>query len=187
MEGFQAGQFQLGNRKVVVFRGTHEGQRGDLIADGALAAGMNTSYYTQAEGFLAECGSGDFLLCGHSLGGAIAQVLANRTGHPMVTFNAPGVAVLASRNIGQASAPFLAARVAGMVASAVYDPAQALEDAKAAFNVVKGINLCLFGDPISQYGIHYGEVRRLPAWGHGIGKMIAVLEGMSLGFQEVPY
>src|SRR5690606_11305611 len=92
-DAFQAAAYQMDGQTVVVFRGTTG--VGDAITDLALGVGANSAYYEQGEAFAARQGGANIILCGHSLGGAIAQVVANRLRLPMVTFNAPGVAVLA--------------------------------------------------------------------------------------------
>lgn len=153
---FQAVAYRCGRKNVVAFRGTKTG--GDGVTDAALGLGLNSSYYVKAEAFVESVPNGVDILCGHSLGGAIAQVVANRLRLPMVTFNAPGVAVLASQNILQADARLLAVRTAGMVIGSVFKPKQALQDVRSAFWPVRGINYRLKGDPVSMYGVHYGSV-----------------------------
>ena len=47
--------------------------------------------------------------------------------------------------------------------------------------MVKGVNLCLAGDVVSQIGVHYGKVVRIPGTGwnpatqHGIATVTEVL------------
>jgi pimeloyl-ACP methyl ester carboxylesterase len=184
-DGFQARAYVYKGRRIVAFRGTTVG--GDIAADAALGTGMNSEYFAQGEAFVAGLGGRDLILCGHSLGGAIAQVVANRTSLPMVSFNAPGVAVLASRNIGTASAVATGIRMSGMVASAVMRPGQAWRDVRSAFNTVRGLNICLQNDVVSKIGIHYGEVMRIPgtssnpATEHRMVTMNAVLATHAIG------
>jgi len=184
--GFQAAAFTSQGYVVVAFRGT--AQAVDATADLALGVGMNSSYFSQGEEFVDSLGAGpNIILCGHSLGGAIAQVVANRKRVPMVSFNAPGVGVLASRNLADASVAMTAVRTAGMLASAVIRPIQAARDAASIFHRVRGINVCLMNDLVSQIGIHYGEVRRIPGTSvnplteHGIKTMNSVLRTHAVG------
>jgi hypothetical protein len=181
LDGFQAAAFARGKELVIAFRGT--AQAVDAAVDLKLGIGMNSSYFAAGEEFTepAELYT-DVTLTGHSLGGAIAQVVANRQQLPMATFNAPGVAVLASRNIGEATVTMQAIRLVGMAASVVRHPLQAGRDVLAAFNVVRGVNLCLSNDPVSAIGNHYGKVLRIPGASmnplteHGIATVISVLE-----------
>jgi pimeloyl-ACP methyl ester carboxylesterase len=189
---FQADAYTFGGKCVVAFRGTSGG--GDAITDVALGVGMNSAYYEQGEEFVRKQNRSDVILCGHSLGGAIAQVVANRTNVPMVTFNAPGVAVLASRNILTANPGAAAVRIGGMVASAFARPGQALKDVKSAFNVVRGLNVCLIGDVVSLIGVHYGRVERIlggdsinPLKLHSIVTVNAVLATHPLGDRQAAF
>jgi pimeloyl-ACP methyl ester carboxylesterase len=189
---FQAVAYMMDNRVVAAFRGT-SGASGDLAADATLGVGANSEYFEQAEQFVQSLGGSNVIVCGHSLGGAITQVVANRMGLEMVTFNAPGVAVFASRNIGMATSFGTAVRAAGMVASAVVRPGQAWRDVKATFNVVRGINICLMFDVVSQIGVHYGRVERIPGTGynpktqHSMNTMVKVLESHELGDRKVAF
>ncbi len=162
MDGFQAATFVKGDITVVAFRGTSQAMDG--AADLALFTGMNSSYFAAGEAYAASLvGKENVVVCGHSLGGAIAQVVANRRGFRMVTFNAPGVATFATRNIGEALVqPAVGLRIAGNIAGAFIHPMQAARDVRAIFNVVQGLNICLDYDIVSHLGVHYGKVLRVP-------------------------
>jgi hypothetical protein len=189
-DAFQAAAYTKGGQTAIVFRGTND--TGDVVTDAALGLGMNSAYYEQAAAFVGRHG-GNLILCGHSLGGAIAQVVGNRMGLPIVTFNAPGVAVVASRNMATASPAATAVRVAGMLASAVVRPGQALQDVRAAFNVVRGINIALSGDVVSLIGVHYGPIVRIrglssnPATEHKMDTMNLVLASHEMGRREASF
>jgi len=181
LDGFQAATFTRGSEVVVVFRGTAQAMDG--IADLKLGTGMNSTYFAAGEEFAAPYrGRPDVVVTGHSLGGAIAQVVANRGGFVMATFNAPGVAVIASRNIGESTLGMNVVRTAGMIASAARHPMQATRDVASAFRTVRGVNLCLECDAVSRIGNHYGQVLRIPGSGanplneHRITTVISVLE-----------
>ena len=179
MNGFQAGMFVKGGQKVVAFRGTAQAMDG--VADLKLGTGMNSSYFYEGEEFAAKSGV-NTIVTGHSLGGAIAQIVANRGDYVMATFNAPGVGVIASRNILNSTPLMNTVRVGGMLTSLFRHPMQAGSDIWNAFNVVKGVNICLNNDAVSQIGNHYGKVRRIagtsmnPLTEHSISTVIDVLK-----------
>ena len=163
--GFQAATFTGDGVTVIVFRGTSQAM--DVGADLRLGTGMNTSYFSDGEHYAAGAAApGDNVyVCGHSLGGAIAQVVANRGGYKMVTFNAPGVAVFASRNVRDivTATPWMQAiRMGGALVSSVTNPMQTFRDIRSTFHTVRGLNIRLSYDAVSQMGIHYGEVVTLP-------------------------
>jgi len=162
LNGFQAATFTKGGVTVLAYRGTSQGM--DVLADLKLGTGMNSTYFADAEDYaFGYQNLPNLYVCGHSLGGAIAQVVGNRRQLKFVTFNAPGVAVVASRNILDASLTMSAVRTVGMVASAFRHPMQAMRDMRAAFNTAHGLNVCLWNDAVSRIGLHYGEVLRLPS------------------------
>jgi len=156
--GFQAATFTRDGLTVIVFRGT--AQTMDVGADLRLGTGMNTSYFSDGEAYAASAAApGDNVyVCGHSLGGAIAQVVANRGGYKMVTFNAPGVAVFASRNIATTTPLMQVVRMGGALVSTVTNPMQTWRDVRATFRPVRGLNIRLSNDAVSAMGVHYGEV-----------------------------
>jgi len=157
LNGFQAATFTQAGVTVLVFRGTAQAM--DVAADLKLGTGMNSTYFSDGEAYAAAVPPGDNVyVCGHSLGGAIAQVVANRGGYKMVTFNAPGVAVFASRNIGDATLGMTAVRTGGMLLSSIRHPMQAYRDVRSSFHTVRGINIRLSMDAVSQMGVHYGEL-----------------------------
>ena len=190
--GFQAATFtQGGVTAVLVFRGTS--QTMDVAADLKLGTGMNTSYFSDGEAYAASVPPGDDVyVCGHSLGGAIAQVVAIRGGYRMVTFNAPGVAVFAlAGNIGGADVGMTAVRTAGMLLSAVRHPMQAYRDVRSAFHTVRGLNIRLSNDAVSSMGVHYGDVVTLqgpsasPLTEHRMTTVNEVLATSPLGRRDI--
>jgi hypothetical protein len=188
--GFQAATFTQGAITVLVFRGTAQAM--DLAADLKLGTGMNTSYFSDGEAYAAGVPPGDNVyVCGHSLGGAIAQVVANRGGYKMVTFNAPGVAVFASRNLDDATLTMTAVRTGGMLLSAVRHPMQAYRDVRSAFHSVRGLNIRLSNDAVSSMGVHYGELVTLqgpsasPLTEHRMTTMNEVLAVNRLGGRNI--
>lgn len=189
---FQGAAFQRGNAVVFAFKGTSPMSRsaaGDLIADLKLGIGMNTVQFDQANRFVADTlvpPGATVFLCGHSLGGAIAQIVGNRRRLPFVTYNAPGVGVIAGNleEMADQSAVMAAVRIAGSVVSVFRHPVQAAQDASSLFYRVRGMNVRLSSDIVSQIGIHYGRLTTLPYSGsnaHGIGTVITALEASATG------
>ena len=179
--GFQAAEYRRDGDVVIAFRGTSKIVSSDGVADLKLFAGMNTTYFAQGDAFAEPYqGKSNVIVTGHSLGGAIAQVVANRGGFVMATFNAPGVGVIASRNIAKSTPWMNAIRVRGMALSTVRHPIQAARDVQYAFRPVRGVNLCLSKDPISIVGNHYGKVLRIEGGtltnAHSMETVISVLE-----------
>jgi hypothetical protein len=192
MDGFQAATFTRGGIVVICYRGTSQAM--DVAADAALGTGMNSSYFAAGEAYAAPWfGQDNVIVCGHSLGGAIAQVVANRRRFRLLTFNAPGVATFASRNIGDAFLVPTAVRAAGTLVSALFHPMQAARDIKSAFYEVQGLNLCLQYDAVSQIGVHYGEVVRIPGTSmnplteHRMATVNAVLQANPIGARDVMF
>lgn len=188
-DGLQAATFTKNGETVLAFRGTAiaKDQKmtalNDVLADLQLGMGGNTTHFSAAEQYAAlYANTPNLTLCGHSLGGAIAQIVGNRREIPFATYNAPGVAVLASKNIGSTTRLMLGVRIVGSLVSAVRHPMQAARDVKAVFNKVTGVNICLQQDPVSKMGIHYGNVIKIPGTSqpfyeqHSIDVLIGVLK-----------
>ena len=168
---FRGAVFRNAQEIVIAFKGTTFPDWRDWRANFKHHYGMNSHHYNRAQEFLdAELApfkdqNVQVTVCGHSLGGAIAQTMGNRNRIPFVTFNAPGVAVVASRNVDQMAVTggiVPAARLVNSVLSAVSHPVQAFEDITSAFYRVRGLNLRHGSDPVSLLGVHYGTVQDVP-------------------------
>lgn len=194
-DAFQGAAFKKGETIVFAFKGTS--QKRDVIADAKLTVGMNSSQYGDAGIFvkkLNKAGATSIYLTGHSLGGAIAQIVGNRQNIPFATFNAPGVG-LASRNLDQMAVTMLtgsgAMRVAGSIASVFRHPMQAFQDLAALGRTVKGVNFRLGKDVVGNVGVHFGKVIELRYDGgsfdvlakHKMGNMLKAIE--SNGYAKI--
>ncbi len=161
---FQGAAFTARDEVIVAFKGTNSA--GDAVADAKLTVGMNTHQYAQAAAFLdtVPVSGKKVSVCGHSLGGAIAQIIGNRHRLPFITFNAPGVGLI-SRNLGEVGLTLFgtaAIRTVGTMASAIRHPHQALQDAGSVFHRVQGVNIRLGKDVVGCVGVHYGPVIEIP-------------------------
>jgi hypothetical protein len=186
-DAFQGVAFRQGHEIVFAFKGTSNGR--DAIADAKLGVGMNTHQYARAGEFVAQvplhgC---SVSITGHSLGGAIAQIIGNRHRLPFVTFNAPGVG-LVSRNAGEVAATMglgtAVVRTAGATLSALMHPMQAAQDAGSLFYRVRGVNFRVGKDVVGSIGVHYGRVVELAYAGGAMDliekhRMPAVLSSLS--------
>ena len=91
-------------------------------------------------------------VCGHSLGGGLAQVCGVKCGVPFVTFNAPAMkAILVASETGLGNLPVYGAVVATRLANAGFA------------NDYPGVNFRIDGDPVSTHlsglaGTHVGMV-----------------------------
>lgn len=96
--GMQAAVYKNTQGKIVIaYRGTQLTDSGDLFADFNIMLGsIPQAQLTDAENFykavVAQYGSNNIVITGHSLGGAIAQIIGSKTGIPTYTYNAPGMA-----------------------------------------------------------------------------------------------
>jgi hypothetical protein len=196
-EAFQGAAFQRGHETIFAFKGTSQGR--DAIADVKLGVGMNTYQYASAYEFVGGAmGSAaqKVAVCGHSLGGAIAQIVGNRARLPFVTFNAPGVGLM-SRNVDEmavtAGTGTALLRGAGALVSAAWHPMQAARDVGSMFYRVRGVNFRLGKDVVGSIGVHYGQVVEIPYAGgaldvlakHKMTTMLEALEGSNYGNREL--
>lgn len=188
--GLQAAVFTRGQETVVSFKGTTFTDPNDVIADAKLGLGMNSTYFWEAEAFVSRYATGaNVSVTGHSLGGAIAQIVGHRRKLPYVTFNAPGVALFASKGVLKSNPVMTAGRAVGTFVSAFRHPIQAKRDLCALGNKNNGLNYRLYGDAVSMIGVHYGPVSTLqapgvsgnPASRHLIGNVIDVLTNRTEG------
>lgn len=172
----QAAVYTKNRQTIVAFKGTSGGM--DVVADIKLGLCMNTSYYRKAEEFVAQNAPAGAYLTGHSLGGAIAQAVGHRHNMPFVTFNAPGVALSPTfntgsvfRNLTQLNPIMAVGRLYGAAYGGLRHPNQTDRDYNAFANVDRGINYRLYGDQVSNLGIHRGKVTTISGkgipWGVG--------------------
>jgi hypothetical protein len=154
--GLQMRAFQKssGRSLVIAFKGTKPSMMSDLLADLRLSMYGMPRQAVDALRHTIEW-KGDFqgldvTLVGHSLGGAIAQVVGILTDTRFVTFNAPG---MWSNAVGICALPKL-------------------------INTTRcGMNFIKWGDPIGNFGKHIGDTTRVRSIGHSIVGFIEFLQG----------
>ena len=102
--GFHGEAFYKNGQVVIAMRGTDEAVN-DLIKEdiGHLAMKKLPNQYTDAQKFYEKVRK-DFpnykiIFTGHSLGGSLAQLMSNKTGHETITFNAYGVRDILQGNV----------------------------------------------------------------------------------------
>src|SRR5262249_1905611 len=104
-------------------------------------------------------------ITGHSLGGALAQVIGHWTGRPFVTFNAPGMwgDIQKSKLVPFFSPGHCYNSWAGTFKTGAF----------SKLSASTGRNFRNVLDPVSAYGMHYGPVTRF--WGKGVHAMDDIL------------
>lgn len=192
-DAFQGAAFRRGAELVLACKGTS--QAADIVTDLKLGVGMNTVQFAAAERFLAGVAmpaGASPVVTGHSLGGAIAQIVGNRHRLPFATFNAPGVGLI-SRNLDEMAVTGLAGtaalRTVFATLSAVRHPMQAGRDLGSLFYRVKGVNFRIGKDVVGCIGVHYGKVVEIPYDGgaldvkvkHQMATVIRALEASPIG------
>jgi hypothetical protein len=171
---------------VVAFQGTDLGKIGDVVADAAIVVaivpilGLLPQYcgaalrlYRKTEQAYGSC---RITLTGHSLGGAIAQVIGHWTGKPFVTFNAPGMwgDIQKSKFFripGVQPVEWQASSIAGTFQGSMLAKQMA----------TTGRNFRNYFDLVSLYGMHYGPVTRLSInpffpWSHSMALMLEKID-----------
>lgn len=106
--GFQAGVFRHYDKTIAIaFRGT-EMEAGDIITDITMGLGIIPKQFKDAELIFKEIKGkypeSNIVLCGHSLGGSIAQYLSGKFNIQGYTFNAFGTADLTKTTMDKNSA-----------------------------------------------------------------------------------
>jgi hypothetical protein len=153
--GLQGGIYQNQEEIICAFKGTAMGRPpgqtlvADLTADVRMALGIIPnqagSAYALVKAALEIAANRIVTITGHSLGGALAQVVGKWCGVPFVTFNAPGMKFHS---------------VAGKFN--IFKPKQFIRSWRGT-GLKVGLNFRIIGDPISAFGTHIGQVIELTA------------------------
>ena len=178
--GFHGACYVKEEDAAIVFAGTNFKSSKDLSADLSMAAGRVPSQANRAADLVGTYGSWakthagvkNFMVSGHSLGGALTQLVATAMELPFVTFNAYGADGLAkdgSNAIGQV--------------------------AKWSKGGAEGINVRADWDPVSKLSGHIGKVITIATGGavlkaHSITPLAEFLESKHAGakpFADEPF
>ena len=99
--GFHGEAFYKNGKVVIAMRGTDD--KGDLANDINMAKKKLPNQYADAQKFYEKVKKDfpnqEIVFTGHSLGGSLAQLMSNKTGHETVTFNAYGVRDILQGNV----------------------------------------------------------------------------------------
>ena len=94
--GFHGEAFYKNGKIIIVMRGTELNDIGDMSDDGNMYFGKKLpNQYVDAQKFYEKVRKDfpnqEIVFTGHSLGGSLAKLMSNKTGHETVTFNAYGI------------------------------------------------------------------------------------------------
>ncbi len=99
--GFHGEAFYKDGKVVIAMRGTND--KDDLANDVDMAKKKLPNQYADAQKFYEKVKKDftnqEIVFTGHSLGGSLAQLMSNKTGHETVTFNAYGVRDILQGNV----------------------------------------------------------------------------------------
>lgn len=101
--GFHGEAFYKDGKVVIAMRGTEKEDPKDVANDLAMAMKKLPNQYVDAQKFYEKVRKDfpnqEIIFTGHSLGGSLAQLMSNKTGHETVTFNAYGVRDILQGNV----------------------------------------------------------------------------------------
>ena len=188
--GFQGGVYVNDTDCVLAFRGTDN--LGGVVSDVQLAVGGLPHQLEHARKLFdfsrRFAATRRVSMCGHSLGGGLAQVIGYHQNLPFVTFNAPPMATNVDESWAKKARAFLTGAAAptglsGLVYAGMSKVAQWVAGSKDLGGDI-GLNIRLEGDVVSASfwgGDHVGQVVTLgfsgsPADAHRMGSVMTVLE-----------
>ena len=101
--GFHGETFYKNGKVVIAIRGTEKEDKKDWNNDIKLGMKNLPNQYADAQKFYEKVRKDfpdqEIIFTGHSLGGSLAQLMSNKTGHETVTFNAYGVRDILQGNV----------------------------------------------------------------------------------------
>ncbi len=149
------------NRKTgeiaISFRGTHEMMH--FVNDAQIFFQLSVSQKKDADKFIKAIADKygkdhSIVLTGHSFAGFLAQDQSVKTGYPAITFNAVGMKPKPGRNLGSPK------WIYDQIRSAFNPNQNLIDDIQNAWGKYDDqiVNFVDKGDPIGNYGVHYGKV-----------------------------
>lgn len=170
-DGFQGAVFSNGAEVVVAFSGTKGGLTTAPVSQNSanIRIGVNVipnmagGAYDMVKWAIRNNPGQPISICGHSLGGGLAQVVGNWTGIPFISFNGPGMKSHLK-----------------MSAFNIFKPMQMVRSALSQ-NTKDSVGLCLTvkGDFCGGYGYHVGFEVVLPSrLGKDTHSMDAIFSGL---------
>ncbi len=157
-DGFQGGIWQRGNDVVVGCCGTNTKQLkvlADMSANIRIGLRILPNQCTSARGMVRAAkkiaGGRRVSVCGHSLGGGLAQVIGVWEDVPFVTFNAPAMKHVINAAHGNIVKPMMMARTI---------KAMSADDAQGVNFRIRGLGLdgVVRNDKVSSHGVAGGHV-----------------------------
>ena len=101
--GFHGEAFYKNGKVVIAMRGTEKEDKKDWQNDISMGMKKLPNQYVDAQKFYEKVKKDfpdqEIIFTGHSLGGSLAQLMSNKTGHETVTFNAYGVRDILQGNV----------------------------------------------------------------------------------------
>lgn len=101
--GFHGEAFYKDGKVVIAMRGTEKEDKKDWQNDINMGVKKLPNQYVDAQKFYEKVKKDfpdqEIIFTGHSLGGSLAQLMSNKTGHETVTFNAYGVRDILQGNV----------------------------------------------------------------------------------------
>ena len=172
--GFKGAVYTRENDCVVAFKGTDLGKsssqaKHDLGADYRLMVGELPKQVAPASQLLAFAqntfGSMTITICGHSLGGGLAQVVGYQSNTPFVTFNAPPMATNVDNHWAKTARSLVKTMPGGNLMFPIMSQIAQAVTKKKQLGEGLGVNLRMKTDIVSASfwgGDHVGDVITIP-------------------------
>ena len=174
VNGFKGAIYTRQDDCVVAFKGTEPTKTWsqmfkDLAADYRLAVGGIPKQVAPAAKLLdiavRNHSTKTIVICGHSLGGGLAQVVGFQTGTPFITFNAPPMATNVDDSWAKTVRSIVSRLPGGSLAFPLWSRVAQFVAKRKNLGDAFGVNLRMKGDIVSSAswgGDHVGKVIEIP-------------------------